>query len=501
MYTCRQYHRDTSYRRYDMEAHRLDWTNQPEVFKHYPAGEILDLGDSGAGPVKGSLWEAVAAPAAPRTTESVTRKDLTSVFSMAYSLTARSRHPGGTFTYRSVASAGALYPTELYVCVPGSEDMPAGLYHYDIGGFRLVRLRSEDLVEKAAALVPLWRQHPPAAVFFISGIFFRSAWKYRKRAYRYVLLDAGHLLANLVLAHGVLGFSALPAADFEDTGVNALLGIDGRREVCLTCSAIPGLLEKAPSGQPEPTPLPGNCIEASRVSATEISYPEMENIHTAGSPVQPAQEAPDEMDAVLGIRPSTWRFFKAGGADSHELDFATAIFNRRSRRNYVRQPLSRHKFHRLLDLVWLAQQLDVTGRPAATAVSAGFLAGNIEGLATGLYLLDSSRRRYGLVEEGRMVEKMAGVCLDQQWLAQAAVHFLFMANLEYLDRWFGPRGYRHAMLCAGCLGQVIYLGATALGLGVCGIGALYDNEAQRLLRLNDQAALLYLVAAGPVKRA
>jgi len=95
---------------------------------------------------------------------------------------------------------------------------------------------------------------------------------------------------------------------------------------------------------------------------------------------------------------------------------------------------------------------------------------------------------------------MTPACLDQNWLANAAVHFVFMANLQRLDRLYGGRGYRYAMLNAGRLGQLIYLGATALGLGCCGIGALYDHEAQKILGLNVDSALLYLVAAGPVKR-
>ena len=65
---------------------------------------------------------------------------------------------------------------------------------------------------------------------------------------------------------------------------------------------------------------------------------------------------------------------------------------------------------------------------------------------------------------------------------------------------WGARGYRYAMLTAGRLGQSIYLGATALGLGSCGIGALYDGEARDILGLNQKSCLLYLVAAGPVKR-
>ena len=75
-----------------------------------------------------------------------------------------------------------------------------------------------------------------------------------------------------------------------------------------------------------------------------------------------------------------------------------------------------------------------------------------------------------------------------------------MTNLEEIDRTWGPRGYRYAMLTAGRIGQIIYLGATALGLGCCGIGALYDGEARDLLGLNNESALLYLVAAGPVKQ-
>ena len=56
------------------------------------------------------------------------------------------------------------------------------------------------------------------------------------------------------------------------------------------------------------------------------------------------------------------------------------------------------------------------------------------------------------------------------------------------------------MLEAGRLGKAIYLGATSLGLGSCGIGALYDWEARELLGLNNESFLLYLVAAGLVKR-
>ena len=76
---------------------------------------------------------------------------------------------------------------------------------------------------------------------------------------------------------------------------------------------------------------------------------------------------------------------------------------------------------------------------------------------------------------------------------------MFLANLPLIDRYLGARGYRYAMLNAGRAGQRIYLAATALGLGACGIGAIYDDEARQMLSLTDESALLYLVAAGVTK--
>jgi nitroreductase len=95
---------------------------------------------------------------------------------------------------------------------------------------------------------------------------------------------------------------------------------------------------------------------------------------------------------------------------------------------------------------------------------------------------------------------MATICLDQEWLAQANLHFFFAANLDLLEESWGPRGYRYAMLAAGRLGHRIYLSATSFGLGCCGIGAFYDSEAAVLLELSEASAMLYLVAVGPVKK-
>jgi len=500
MYACRQYHLDTSYHRHGMDPHYLDWGNQPDVFKCYPSGESLYLDDAASLPDT-SLWEVAQSRPPARVESGITRADVSRILSLAYSLTAERRHAAGSFYYRSVASAGALFPTELYVLIARSQDTAAGLYHYAIARPQLTRLRLGNLSAHVVALVPFWQNHWPAASFFISGIFFRSAWKYRKRAYRYVLLDAGHLLANLVLAQKALGLPVATAYDFDDERINVLIGTSGRREVCLACTAIPDAKAGQMPSADELKPLPADICGRSQVSAAEKSFAEIEKIHAAGYCHGPQREVADDMAALLGILPSTWAHFGKSQVSGDELGLSDAILRRRSRRNYVRRPLSFENFTRLLDLIWLARKHDsaADGRMNAT-IALGFLAGGVDGLDAGFYLVDAGSRRYGLVKGGAFVEKMAAACLDQKWLAQAAVHFLFMANLECLDRWYGPRGYRYAMLSAGQLGQMVYLGATALGLGACGIGAVYDDEARILLGLNPESSLLYLTAAGPVKQ-
>jgi nitroreductase len=55
------------------------------------------------------------------------------------------------------------------------------------------------------------------------------------------------------------------------------------------------------------------------------------------------------------------------------------------------------------------------------------------------------------------------------------------------------------MMTAGRLGERLYLVATAMGLGCCGIGAFYDREGSDLLGLSWESGLLYVVGIGPVK--
>ncbi len=490
--TSKNYHDTTSYGKDKMSPHFLDWQNQPSVYKAYPSIEPIPLPPRPKIP-KVNLQDLLSAAPAPHKDLRINPELLSSIFLLTYSITGRARHGGEDFYFRSVASAGALYPCELYVASEDVQGVDDGLYHFSIAHHGLHPLRKERVISLANGLIAPPMQPGPSLVFFITAIFFRSAWKYRERAYRYCLLDAGHLLENLALALKAWGLKFDISYDFKDKEVNELLGLDESREVTLVACRVWSSREGDSSTNLETKALPRMFKEASRGSAVEKHYPLILEIHEAGS--LDGLEGSDcqglDQSFPTGIK---WQEIDPSSPWPTQMEIDHVVIRRRSKRNFIPQPLEKEPL-----LALLSSLLD-DDKHYSNCMEIRFLLSSVEGHEPGLYTMDAQGNRYGLISKGRFIPTMASICLDQMWLANAALHFLFVSDLERLDQTIGPRGYRYVMLEAGRLGERIYLVATALGLGSCGIGAFYDVEAAQLLELSENERLLYLVASGPVKK-
>ena len=190
--TCLDYHQKTSYDRFDMSGHSVDWATQPKVFKEYPGITPLSLAREIQIP-KGKLSAILGETSAPGVPGELNLETLSLLLLLSYTHTARARHSEGDFFFRSAASAGALYPTEVYVAARDVKGVDNGLYHFAIQNHSLDPLRKGDV----PGIVLGDGSH---LAFFLTAIFFRSAWKYRARAYRYHLLDTGHVAENLIIA-------------------------------------------------------------------------------------------------------------------------------------------------------------------------------------------------------------------------------------------------------------------------------------------------------------
>jgi SagB-type dehydrogenase family enzyme len=500
--TCEKYHSLTSYSRDGMSGHYLDWKNQPSVYKTYPELTAIPL------PREISLPETALSSllntTAPRTNtplSGICIEDLSLLFLLTYSITAKTRHGVHDFFHRNVASAGALYPTELYVAIQGVSGLGDGLYHFSIADHGLSMLREGNLYGTAPGMM-----HEdgasPTMTFFLSAIFFRSSWKYRDRSYRYHLLDTGHVLENLTLALKNLKYPYRCSFDFDDTHMNRFLGLDDGMEACLAVCTVPG----GPGGavkevKPEVSELQESIRKRSRVAKNEIQYPAVLEIHSSGNRIVTAENhGTNGPCRQMGITPENWTEITKTESPHEQHSYGETILKRRSKRNFVRKGMDVDRLMALADgICSRVQERSKYSTRDHSTICSGFLCENINGMAAGIYLINPETRCFGTVREGFFIEEMATVCLNQAWLANAAVHFLFFADLKVLENNWGARGYRYAMAQAGRMGERLYLTATAMGLGCCGIGAFYDGDAAKLIGLNAETRLLYLVGIGPVK--
>ncbi len=132
---------------------------------------------------------------------------------------------------RAAPSAGALYPIEIYPVINNVEGLAQGIYHYFVADHSLALVREGDfrhqMMRHALGEEMMERA---SVVLVLSAVFERSAWRYRERAYRYILLEAGHISQNIYLVATALGLGTCAVGAFDDQGYNKIMGVDGKKE-------------------------------------------------------------------------------------------------------------------------------------------------------------------------------------------------------------------------------------------------------------------------------
>jgi SagB-type dehydrogenase family enzyme len=146
----------------------------------------------------------------------------------------------GLLPLKTSPSAGARNPIEVYLMALKVKGLNPGLYHYDARGHALDKLSSEATPQMARAYCA---DQPyaarSAALFIMTGVFARTMWKYHHpRAYRVVLLDAGHLGQTFCLTATRMGLAPFSTAALEDSLIEEDLGIDGISESVLYVTGV-----------------------------------------------------------------------------------------------------------------------------------------------------------------------------------------------------------------------------------------------------------------------
>lgn len=140
---------------------------------------------------------------------------------------------------RAAPSAGGLTPIEAYPVVNYVEGLERGLYHYHPLGHRLHILRQADLRQEIVkACLDQDFLSEAGVVLVLTAVHRRTAWKYGERAYRYVLLDAGHAAQNIQLEAASMRLGACPIGAFFDEQLNQLLGAEEEEEFAVLAVAV-----------------------------------------------------------------------------------------------------------------------------------------------------------------------------------------------------------------------------------------------------------------------
>ena len=144
--------------------------------------------------------------------------------------------PGVKALKRSHPSGGALHPLDAYVVVQNVAGVADGLYHYHATAHALEPIVTHD----AATLRALASTFVANQAFFadahvmiaLAARFRRTFWKYRKhpKAYRAIVLEAGHVSQNLYVAATEFGLGAFVTAAINEVDIERAFGIDPLEE-------------------------------------------------------------------------------------------------------------------------------------------------------------------------------------------------------------------------------------------------------------------------------
>lgn len=176
------------------------------------------------------------------------------------------------------------------------------------------------------------------------------------------------------------------------------------------------------------------------------------------------------------------------------------LTGRRSVRNFSNEAISLEDVSQLL---WSAQ--GITSKDGfRTAPSAGALyplslyivAGNVSGLADGLYLYVPEKHELTMKEKGDKRLELTNAALNQEAIKMAAFSIIITAVYEKTTWKYGQRGIQYVHMDAGHAAQNICLQAQALSLKTVPIGAFRDEEVSSALALQYDEVPLYIMPVG-----
>jgi len=193
-----------------------------------------------------------------------------------------------------------------------------------------------------------------------------------------------------------------------------------------------------------------------------------------------------------------------------KISLEECLSKRRSVRHFSNLPITIKEISQLL---WAAYGITqaIADAPAfvrgglRTAPSAGalypleiyVLAANVEGISPGIYKYDSEKHNLKLIKSGDKRKELSSAALSQKQIELAPVTFIYSAIFERTTGKYGQRGRdRYVCMDLGHSAENLCLQATALGLGVCTMGAFNDDDVKKVVGMSKEEEAIYILPVG-----
>ena len=363
-------------------------------------------------------------------------------------ITFEKKYKYDSYQLRVNPSAGALYPTEIYVQIRGIKGIIDGIYHLEIATNSITLIY--ELIDDGLESYVLPNYLVKGFIFLVSCAYFRSSWKYKNRSLRYCFLDSGHHLGAIEAAACLYQKDIRAIFDFDKITLNKDLGFENKEFV--TAAVISGEV-KEKSIRKLRSPLPF-------VAPTD--YFEVNTFIERG---YKSTVKNSESNLNYHIIPQ-----------SNCFNYLTepTILTRRSARAFKRGSINKSEWEQIWDC--LKQNLPTASQEE---IEIYLVINHVEGMESGLY------RENKLLKNGDFGEKAKHLCVNQALARDSAVTLFLTATYS---------NYQTVMQYAGWIGHRLYLISNYLGIGCSGIGAYYDDETQKFLGTNKD--ILYALAIG-----
>lgn len=401
----------------------------------------------------------------------------------------------GEVHYRAAASAGALYPIDIYVVCREVEGLEDGVYHFSAADFSLGQLRKGDFrgeLSRAAGDDPEVASSPVSLVF--TANLWRSAWKYRARGYRYCFWDCGTILSNLLAVSGSRGLQSRISVGFVDAEVDKLLGIDPKDEAGL-CIVTLGEETSGAAAANGATSV-DDITPSYNLAGNQTQYDEVIRAHAEAALATPQEAAAWKTTAVTSRErtPLQGSGTAVIAGDGPGTPLGQVVNDRVSTRRFAREPISLGQFNSVLATATEAARWDF--QDGGSLNDLYIIVSAVELLEPGAYFFSVEHQELTLLRSGSFREHAAHLCFEQALGGDSSAVAFFMSDLEDAFRRMGNRGYRAAQLEAGVMGGNMYLCAHSLGLGATGM-TFFDDEVTEFFSPHAEGkSVMFLVGLG-----